>query len=389
MTTDFWKRGIEEIINEKSFIQKLKSKKKLKIKLGVDPTKPDIHLGHAVLLWRLKELQNLGHKIIFIIGDYTTKVGDPSGRNKSRPVLSDKEIKTNSKSYFDQVGKILDLKKTEIKYNSEWYSKMNFNDILQIASKFTVAQIIERDDFEKRLKSGSDLSLSEMLYPVMQAYDSVVLSADVETGGTDQKFNMLCGRSLQKKFDQTPQEVITMKILVGLDGEEKMSKSQDNYIGITETAFSQFGKIMSIPDKAIHQYFSLCTLLSDSEISKKMAKIKKGINPRDIKEELAMNIVELYHGKKEALLAAKEFTKIFTKKLLPSNINKIKLSGVYALPALILELGAATSSSEARRLISQGAVKIDKAKLTDPKSSISLRKDMVIQVGKQKYYQIS
>jgi len=386
---DFFEKGVAEIIDKKSLEEKLKSKKKLRLKYGVDPTRPDIHLGHAVALQILKKMQDAGHTIIFLVGDYTTKIGDPSGRNTTRPILDDAEIKKNAKTYFDQVGLILDLKKTEVRYNSEWFSKMNFNDILQLAGKFTVAQIIERDDFEKRLKGGVDVGLHEMLYPLMQAYDSVVLKADVEFGGTDQRFNMLAGRDLQKKMGQTPQDIVMMEILIGLDGKEKMSKSLNNYIGISESPKSMFGKTMSIPDSLIKLYFELCTDESKSVAQKQMAKIKSGANPRDIKAELAEKIVEIYHGKKKAQEAKKEFFKVFSKKELPSSIPKVKLSGNYELPLFLIELGAASSNSEARRLISQGAVKIDGTKVTDPKSQIATHKNMIIQVGKQKYYKIA
>lgn len=389
MTNNFFEKGVAEIINKKSLEQRLKSKKKLRIKLGVDPTRPDIHLGHAVALRVLRKLQDAGHTIIFLIGDYTTKIGDPSGRNTTRPVLDDAEIKKNAKTYFDQVGVILDLKKTEVRYNSEWFSKMNFNDILQIAGKFTVAQIIERDDFEKRLKGGIDVGLHEMLYPLMQAYDSVILKADVEFGGTDQRFNILAGRDLQKKMGQAPQDIVLVGLLVGLDGKEKMSKSLNNYIGITESSKSMFGKTMSIPDSLIESYFELCTDETASDIKKHLDGMKKGKNPRDVKAELAEKIVEIYHGKKKALEAKEEFFKVFSKKELPSKIPTVKLLGNFELPLFLIELGATTSNSEARRLISQGAVKIDGTKVTDPKSQIATHKDMVIQVGKQKYYRIS
>ena len=392
MMSKFFEKGVAEIIDKKSLEQKLKSKKKLRIKLGVDPTRPDIHLGHAVALRVLKKLQDAGHIIIFLIGDYTTKIGDPSGRNTTRPILDDAEIKKNAKTYFDQVGLILDLKKTEIRYNSEWFSKMNFNDIIQLAGKFTVAQIIERDDFEKRLKGGQDVGLHEMLYPLMQAYDSVVLKADVEFGGTDQRFNILAGRDLQKKMGQAPQDVVMMDILIGLDGKEKMSKSLDNFIGISENPKTMFGKAMSIPDSLIESYFTLCTDETAAEIKKQIESMNPpaggGKNPRDVKAELAEKIVELYHGKKEAKEAKEEFFKVFSKKELPSEIPIVKLSGSFELPLFLIELGATTSNSEARRLISQGAVKIDGAKVTDPKSLIATHKDMIVQVGKQKYYKI-
>lgn len=389
MKEDFWTRGIEEIIDEKSLVEKLKGNKKLIIKHGVDPTRPDIHLGHSVVLLRLKELQDLGHKIVFLIGDYTTKIGDPSGKSKTRPMLSDKEIAVNAKTYMDQVGKILDLKKTEIRYNSEWYKKLDFNDILQLAAKFTVAQILERDDFEKRLKVGSDVGIHEMLYPIMQAYDSIMLEADIEFGGTDQKFNMLAGRSLQKKFGQNPQDIVMMRLLVGPDGKNKMSKSLDNYIGISESANSQFGKIMSIPDSLIEEYFNLCTTLSDSEIKKLVDQMESGTNPRDIKEKLGLEIVTMYHGKAAAEKAANEFRNVFANKELPTNIPKVKISGNYELPVLMLELRSCDSNSEARRLIVQGAVKVDGVKIIDPKSEISTYKGMIVQIGKKKYYEIN
>lgn len=388
MNKDFFEKGIVEIIDEKSLRSRLVSGKKLVIKLGVDPTRPDIHLGHAVALRKLKALQGKGHKIIFLIGDYTTKIGDPSGKNKARPVLSDEEIAKNAKTYFDQVGKILDVKKTEIRYNSEWYSKMSFSDILELTSRFTVAQIMERDDFEKRLKNGSDIGIQETLYPIMQAYDSVVLEADIEFGGTDQKFNMLAGRSLQKKMGQLPQDIIMVKLLVGLDGKEKMSKSLDNYIGITENANSMFGKVMSIPDSMMGEYFELCTDFTVSEIKKFEKDVESGTNPRDIKQKLAFEIVKIYHGKEEAEKAKEEFKNVFSKKELPTNIPEVEIEGNYDLPLFLIEIGAASSNSEARRLIEQGGVKIDGAKITDPKSAISTHPGMIVQVGKKKVYKI-
>jgi len=387
MNKDFFEKGIVEIIDEKSLKEKLKSKK-LRIKYGVDPTRPDIHIGHSVQLRKLKELQDEGHTIIFLIGDYTTKIGDPSGRKSTRPILTDEEIKANAKTYFDQVGKILDVKKTEIRYNSEWFSKMDFNEILNLAGKFTVAQIIERDDFQKRLKGGVDIGLHEMFYPLMQAYDSVALKADVEFCGNDQKFNVLAGRDLQKKMGQTPQDLIITELLVGLDGVNKMSKSLDNYVGITEESNSQFGKIMSIPDKLVIKYFELCTGLPMDEISKYEKQIEGGTNPRDIKEKLAFEIVKIYHGEKEAEKAKEEFKKVFSNKELPTNIPEVKLAGNYDLPLFLLELGAASSNSEAKRLIEQGGVKIDGAKITDFKSDISTHPGMIIQVGKKKVYRI-
>lgn len=389
MHEEFFQKGISEIIDEKSLRQKLKSGKKLRIKYGVDPTRPDIHIGHAVSMWKLKELQDAGHTVIFLIGDYTTKIGDPSGRNTTRPVLTDKEIKENAKSYFEQASLILDLSKAEVRYNSEWLAKLTFNDILQIAGKFTVAQIIERDDFEKRLDAGNDVGLHEMFYPLMQAYDSVVLNADVEFGGTDQKFNILAGRELQKKMGQAPQDIILVKLLVGTDGKVKMSKSVDNYIGITEKPNSIFGKTMSIPDNMIIEYFSLATLMSIKEVEKMEAELESGANPRDLKMKLAEEIVGLYHGKEAAKSAKEEFVNVFSKKELPKDIPEVVIEeGTYDLPLFLVNLGAATSNSEARRLIEQGGLKIDETKITDWKAQIGAKKGMLIQVGKMKYYRI-
>jgi tyrosyl-tRNA synthetase len=389
MREEFFQKGISEIIDEKSLKEKLKSGKKLRIKYGVDPTRPDIHIGHAVSMWKLKELQDEGHTIIFLIGDYTTKIGDPSGRNTTRPMLTDKEIKENAKTYFEQASLILDLSKAEVRYNSEWLAELTFNDILQIAGKFTVAQIIERDDFEKRLKSGNDIGLHEMFYPLMQAYDSVVLKADVEFGGTDQKFNILAGRDLQKKMHQVPQDIILVKLLVGTDGKIKMSKSVDNYIGITEAPNSMFGKTMSILDSMIIEYFSLATLMSIKEVERIEAELKSGANPRDLKMKLAGEIVELYHGKEAAKAAKEEFISVFSKKELPKDIPEIAIEeGTYDLPLFLVTLGAAASNSEARRLIEQGGLKIDEAKVTDWKAQVGVKKGMLIQVGKMKYYRI-
>ncbi len=386
---DFFDRGVTEIITEVSFRKKLKTGKKLRIKYGVDPTKPDIHLGHASVMWRLRKLQDDGHTIIFLIGDYTTKIGDPSGRNTTRPVLDDAEIKKNAMTYFEQAGKILDMAKTEIRYNSEWFSKLSFNDLLQITGKFTVAQIIERDDFEKRLKNGHDIGLHEVLYPVMQAYDSVILNADVEFGGGDQKFNMLAGRDLQKKMDQPPQDVVMFKLLVGLDGKIKMSKSADNYIGITEEPKQIFGKIMSIPDSAIIEYFELTTKVSNKEIKKIKAELKDGSNPRDIKIKLAREIVSIYCGEKEAESAADEFEKVFSKKELPTNIPEMKIDdGNYNILTILSLIGVVSSKSDARRLVEQGGVRIDEAKITDPTASVAITKGTLVQVGKRNFFKI-
>ena len=387
---DLLTRNTEEVIIKKDLEKKLNSGKKLRIKLGCDPSRPDLHLGHSVVLKKLKEFQSLGHQIIFIIGDYTGMIGDPSGKSKTRPALSKKEVKKNAESYFKQVGKILDLKKTEIKYNSEWFAKMKMADILELTSKFTVARILERDDFSKRLKSGADVATSEMLYPIMQAYDSIMIKADVEIGGTDQKFNMLAGRDLQRKMNLPEQNIVTTPLLVGLDGKQKMSKSLDNYIGITENPNSMFGKIMSISDEMILYYFKLLVDLDDQEISKIDSDLKNSkINPRDIKVKLAKEIITIYHNKKSAENAEEEFNKIFRDKQKPSEIKNWKPQAAnYKLADLLVKTKLVSSTSEARRLVQQGGVRIDNVVQKDFNKDIEVRNGMIVQVGKRKFVRI-
>ncbi|OQB06020.1 MAG: Tyrosine--tRNA ligase [bacterium ADurb.Bin212] len=381
-------KGVERVISSESLEQRIKGNKKLRIKYGVDPSSSDIHLGHAVALWQLKRFQDAGHKVIFLIGDYTAMIGDPSGKNKTRPVLTEDQILSNSKTYLDQVAKILDLNKIEVRRNSEWFKKINMQDLIRLGSNFSVASIIERDDFEKRLKNGLEISMHELFYPMMQAYDSVMLEADVEIGGTDQMFNMLAGRELQKKIGQTPQEVIMTGLLVGLDGKEKMSKSLGNYIGVAEKPNDQFGKIMSIPDELIIKYFELCTGVDEEVLKRSVAEMSQGANPRDYKEALAMEIVTIYHGKKEAEKAKEAFIKQFRQKELPENIEEIKISGDYDLLLLVNNLSPDLSNSEIRRLINQGAVKVDGAKIDDEKARISVHDGMIVQIGKRKHWKI-
>ncbi len=387
---ELFKRSVSEIIVQDEFEKKLKSGKKLRIKMGFDPTKPDLHLGHLVGLRILKKLQEAGHTIIFLIGDYTAKIGDPSGRNRARPPLTDAEIKKNAETYFSQVSQILDIEKAEIVTNSTWLNKLNFGDLTDIASKFTVAQIIERDDFQKRLKENNDIALHEILYPLMQAYDSVMVKADVEVGGTDQKFNMLAGRALQKKMGQTPQDIITVELLVGLDGKNKMSKSLGNYIALNDKAEEMYGKIMSIPDSQIVEYFKLCTDVEDKAIEvieKELESSSK--NPRDIKAELAKLITEMYHGAEDAEKAAGEFERIFSKGGAPKEIEDIKLDIAKSrLDELLVDLKIVSSKSESRRLIEQGAVEIDNTKITEPEKNIEINDKMIVKVGKRRFVRI-
>ena len=383
-------RGVEEVIVKKELEEKLKSGKSLIIKLGIDPSRPDLHLGHSVVLKKLKEFQNLGHHIILIIGDFTGMIGDPSGKSKTRPALSKEEVLKNAKTYFDQAGKILDLKKTEVRYNSAWFSAMGWEDILKLLSKFTAARILERDEFSKRLKSGVDIAISEIMYPIMQAYDSVEIKADAEIGGTDQKFNMLAGRELQKKMNMPPQNVLTVPLLIGLDGAQKMSKSLDNYIGVNESANSMFGKIMSIPDSLILNYFTLLTDASEKELEKIKENLKNPkLNPRDAKARLAKEIVTMYHSANEAAKAEKEFNTIFRDKGIPSEIEEKKVeSGRWKVAELLVELKLAPSKNEAKRLVESKAVEIDGKIITDWKTAVEIKNGMVIRAGKRRFAKI-
>ena len=382
--------NIKEAIIKEDLEKKLNSGKKLRIKLGCDPSRPDLHLGHSIVLQKLKEFQDLGHQVVFIIGDYTGMIGDPSGKSKTRVALSKEEVKKNAKSYFAQVGKILDIKKTEIKYNSEWFSKLNFEDVLKLTSKFTIARILERDDFSKRFKGGIDIASSEIMYPIMQAYDSIMVDADIEIGGTDQKFNMLAGRDLQRKMKKPEQNIITCSLLVGLDGKEKMSKSLDNYIGITEDPNSMFGKIMSISDEMIFYYFKLLTDVSKDDLKKIESNLKDSAkNPRDIKVELAKNIITIYHDKRSADKAEEEFNKIFRDKQKPTDIKEWKMeNGKWKMVDLLYELKMVSSKGEARRLTQQGGVKIDDVVQKDFEKEIEVKNEMIVQVGKRRFVKI-
>jgi len=380
-------RGIEEVIDQTEFEKLLRSKKKLRLKLGVDPSSPDIHLGHAVILRTLAKLQKLGHKVIFLVGDTTALIGDPSGKNKTRPVLTQGQVDTNAKTYLDQVGKILDTSKAEIRRNSEWLNPLKLVDILKLAGQFTVAQLIERDDFSKRLKEGSDLGLHELLYPLMVAYDSVALEADVEFGGTDQRFNLLAGRALQKKLGQTPQQVVISKLLVGTDGVQKMSKSLGNYIGIADAPADMFGKVMSIPDHLMAAYYDLCTDIEPDIIEELVKTIAEGANPRDAKASLAREIVSMYHSADAAEKAEAAFNAQFRDGELPEDIAEANTElGLRQVDELLVELKLADSRSEARRLLDQGGVRISGQRIEN--DSVTVASGDVIQVGKRRFIQV-
>ena len=381
------KQGIDEIIGEDDLIEKLKSGKTLTIKVGFDPTAPDLHVGHTVILRKMRQFQDLGHKVIFLIGDFTGKIGDPSGKNKTRPPLSDDEIKANAKTYEDQVLKVLDPSKTTIDFNSRWGDKMSAADMIKLAAQSTVARMIERDDFSKRYKNNQPISIHEFLYPLMQGYDSVELEVDVELGGTDQKFNLLVGRDLQKNVGQSPQTIITLPLLEGLDGVKKMSKTEENYIGITEKADDIFGKTMSIPDEIMMKWFDLLSLRPLEEIKKVEKDIKGGANPRDAKIDLAMELTTRFTSEKEAEKAKDNFFKKFSSNELPSDIEEKEISytDMPALPNLLKDLGMVGSTSEAIRLIEQGAVKIDQEKVTSKDQEVSFETKKLIQIGKKKF----
>jgi tyrosyl-tRNA synthetase len=393
---DVIKRGTSEILPEEELVQKIeksiKEGKQLKIKLGCDPTRPDLHLGHSVVLRKLAQFQDLGHLAILIIGDFTGMIGDPSGRNTSRPPLSLEEARKNGQSYFEQASKILHPEKTKIVYNSEWLGKMSFADVIKLSSKYTVARMLERDDFTKRYKGGIPISVHEILYPLAQAMDSVAIESDVELGGTDQKFNLLVGRDIQREFGIAPQVILTMPLLVGTDGVEKMSKSMDNYIGINETPKDIFGKSLSIPDELIYTYFELATDVPNEQLNSiKQDLSNKGINPRDIKRSLARKLVSMYHSEEAAQEAEIEFDNIFVKKGLPDEVPEFVLDSTVNeidILELIVMVGFAPSKSEARRLVVQGGVTIDGEKISDFKALVKLNGSQILKVGKRNFIKL-
>lgn len=390
---DLIKRGVSEIIQEDSLVEKLeksiKLNKPLTIKLGCDPSRPDLHLGHSVVLRKLRHFQDLGHEAVLIIGDFTGMIGDPSGKSKTRPSLTLEETRKNGQTYFEQATKILSTKNIKMLYNSEWLSKMTFAEVIILASKYTVARMLERDDFEKRYREGEPISIHEFLYPLAQAMDSVAIKADVELGGTDQKFNLLVGRDIQREFGQEPQIAITMPILTGIDGVEKMSKSLDNYIGITDPPGEMYGKTLSIPDELIYDYFLLTTDIPDSEL--KFIKEEIRTKPRDAKRLLARTLVKMYWSAEAALQAEAEFDRLFVKKELPEIIDEFILNTndkEINIVNLLFDTKLVNSKSEARRLIEQGGVSIDGNRINDVNENVPLEDTFVIKVGKRKFLKI-
>ena len=385
------KRGTDEILTESDLKKKLESGKQLIVKAGFDPTAPDLHLGHTVLLNKLRHFQELGHKVIFLIGDFTGQIGDPSGKNKTRPSLGAKELISNAKTYEKQVFKILKKELTEVKFNSEWCDKLGADGLIGLASKYNVARMLERDDFNKRYNANQSIAIHEFLYPLVQGYDSVALKADVECGGTDQKFNLLVGRELQRSYDQDPQVVLTVPILEGLDGTNKMSKSLDNFIGIDEKPNDMFGKIMSISDTLMWRWFELLSFISEKEIKKLKKEVEGGKNPRDVKFLLAEELVDRFHSEGEGNKCKEAFLKRFQKGQMPDDIASLSLkieSKSIPLVNLLKDSEMTSSTSEAMRLIKQGGVKIDSVKVDDPKLEIQKGSEAIYQVGKRKFLKI-
>lgn len=393
---DLIRRGVSEIIPEEDLVKKLKSSleknKPLNIKLGCDPSRPDLHIGHSVVLRKLAQFQSLGHQAILIIGDFTGMIGDPSGRNITRPPLTLNETRENAKSYFEQASKILNKERTKIVYNSEWLGKMNFEEVIKLASKYTAARMLERDDFTKRLKAGEPISLHELLYPLAQAMDSVAIQSDVELGGTDQKFNLLVGRDIQREHGMEPQVIITMPLLPGTDGVEKMSKSYNNFIGISEPPEQIYGKTLSIPDDLIYSYFELATDADNEKVKEIKDKLsQKNINPRDLKRELARTLVATYYDEDAAIKAESEFDKIFIKKELPDDMPVFKFSkneNEIGILDLIVKVNFAPSKNEARRLIAQGGVYIDGKRVDEISESVKLDYEKILKVGKRKFVKL-
>ena len=390
-------KGCENHTEKNEIIEKLKKVEKegrtLRIKLGLDPSAPDIHLGHAVVLRKIRQLQDLGHEAIIVIGDFTGMIGDPTGKSKTRKQLSKDEVEKNAKTYQEQIFKVIDSKKTTVKYNSEWLDKMNFRDVINLASKCTVARMLERDDFKNRYENQQPISVHEFFYPLMQAYDSVAIKADLELGGTDQTFNVLMGRNIQKDYKQEPQITLFMPLLEGIDGIEKMSKSLGNYIGINEEAKTMYEKIMKIPDNLIIKYYELCTDVYPEQIDIIKQRLKSGENPRDIKMELAKEITGLYHSKEETEKAEETFKIAFQKKIAPDDIPILKVNtkqqnvGLAIVDALMLA-GKYKSKSEIKRLMSQGAIKINGEKVTEISLITEIKSDTIVQVGKGTFYKL-
>lgn len=383
------KRGAEEILVEKELIEKLESGRPLRIKAGFDPTAPDLHLGHTVLINKLKQLQDLGHEILFLIGDFTAMIGDPSGKSVTRPPLSAEEVAKNAETYKEQVFKILDPAKTKVVFNSEWMSKMSAADLIQLAGKQTVARMLERNDFGDRFASNTPIAIHEFLYPLVQGYDSVAMDADIEMGGTDQKFNLLMGRTLQAAYGKPQQCTLTMPLLEGLDGVQKMSKSLKNYIGIKDEPNDMFGKVMSISDELMWRYYELLSFESLETIEGLKQSVADGENPRNVKVKLALELITRFHSEEEANAALADFETRFSKNAIPDDMPEFTFEGEMPIAALLKEAGLVASTSDAHRMVKQGAVKINGEKVEDSRGVVAVGDASVYQVGKRKFARVT
>ncbi|MCD6109285.1 tyrosine--tRNA ligase [bacterium] len=382
-------RGTVDVIQKEELKKKLMSGKQLKIKFGIDPSGADLHIGHMVVIKKLKEFQDMGHQIIFLFGNFTGQIGDPTGKMEARKAKTKEQLDKNARKYIDQVSILLDISKVEVRWNADWLEKLSLTDVVQLASCFTVAQMMERDMFQDRASKNLPISMHEFLYPLMQGYDSVALKADLELGGTDQTFNLLAGRTIQKAYNQVPQDILTVPILEGTDGVKKMGKSEDNYIAVDDNPKDMFGKVMRIPDELITKYFELATDVPLSEIDKIKKAISQGENPMTFKKRLGKEIVAIYHSKDDGEKVEQEFMNVFSQHQLPNDIKLIKLgTNEIKLINVIVNNGLASSNSEARRLLSQGAVKINGDKITDETITISSDKETVIQVGKRRFLKV-
>ncbi len=388
--THLLEHGVEQVEVRADLEQQLQSGRQLRVKMGFDPSAPDIHLGHYVGLRKLREFQELGHKVVIIVGDWTARIGDPSGRSAQRKMLTEDEVNRNAQTYLDQFFNVVDSSPevAEIRPQSAWFGDFDLTDVLRLASKFTVAQMLARDDFSKRYSSGSPIAVVELLYPLMQAYDSVAVESDVEMGGTDQTFNLLVGRDIQRESGQRPQNILTVPILVGTDGSQKMSKSLGNYVGITDAPDDMFGKLMSIPDSAIPNYLELVTSFSEAKVTAMMASIANGTNPRDIKEEMALDVVSTFHGKEKAESAKSNFDSVFRSREIPDDIPEMVIALPHPIIALLRAVDFASSNAEARRLIDQGGVRIDGIPVSDASAEIDSQQPFVLQAGKRRFVRI-
>ena len=388
------RRGVEEIIPESELDERLQSGRPLRIKAGFDPTAPDLHLGHTVLINKLRQFQDLGHEVLFLIGDFTATIGDPSGKSATRPALTEEEVRENARTYEEQIYTILDPERTRLVFNSEWMGGMQAGDLIQLASRYTVARMLERDDFHQRYQAGSPIAIHEFLYPLIQGYDSVALDADFELGGTDQRFNLLVGRELQRQFGQKPQTVLTMPLLVGLDGHKKMSKSLGNYVGVKESAEDIYAKLMSISDDLMWRYFELLSLRPWDEVEALQRRIRdEGMNPRDAKDALAFELAERFRGRAEAERAREAFVARFRHGAVPDDVPEVVLTydeeGGIGIAAALREAGLVGSTSEGLRMVRQGAVRVDGERVEDPKARLEVGSGHLLQVGKRRFAKVS